>query len=155
MKGMHRSTESDRGVALVLAITVLVAVGMISLTGLALAHAERVAGLAAVARVQARAAAEAALAEAMLGWPAANTPSVPGEELLLAGVTVPGPAEGRASVRALGGPIYALEGWGTRLSLAGEPLGSVRLELLILLEPPDSLGTARPRRYPRGWRMLP
>ena len=152
---MRGISENERGVVLLLAVTVLVAVGMISLTGLALARAERMAGLAAVARVQARAAAEAALTEAMRGWPAADTPSPAGEELVLARVTVPGPADGQASVRALGGPIYALEASGTRRSLAGEPLGSVRLELLVLVDPPDSTGTARPRRYPRGWRILP
>jgi len=146
---------SERGVALLLAVGVLVAVGMISLTALALARAERVAGLAAVARVQARAAAEAALAQAMQGWPSGSTPAAPGEELVVARATVPGPAEGQASVRALGGPVYALLGAGTRLSAAGEPLGSVRLELLVLLEGPDSTGRARPRRYPRGWRVLP
>jgi hypothetical protein len=152
---MSRSFEGRRGAALLLAVTVLAAVGMISLTALALARAERVAGLTAVARVQARAAAEAALAEVLKGWPAASTPSTPGEELELAHVTVPGPAEGWGKVRALGGPIFAVVGSGIRASSALEPLGSVRLELLVLLEPPDSSGTARPRRYPRGWRLLP
>jgi hypothetical protein len=152
---MRRITENERGVALLLAVTVLAAIGMISLTGLALARAERVAGVAAIAQVQARAAAEAALAEAMRGWPAGDTPAAPGEELLLARVTVPGPADGAAKLRALGGPIYALEASGTRVSLAGEPLGSAHLQMLVLLDPTDSSGTARPRRYPRGWRLLP
>jgi hypothetical protein len=144
-----------RGVALLLAVIALSALGVISLTGLALARGERRAGLTAVARVQARAAAEAALAEALLGWPAASTPVAPGQEVLLVQLTVPGPAQGLVRVRALGGPIYALQAMGERLSQSGDLLGAARLELLVVLDPPDSTGTTRPKPYPRGWRSLP
>jgi len=148
-------SEGRKGIALLLAVVVLSALGVISLTGLALARGERRAGLTAVARVQARAAAEAALADALLGWPAASTPVAPGQELLLVQLTVPGPAQGLARVRALGGPIYALEATGERVSQAGDLLGAARLELLVLLDPPDSTGATRPRPYPRGWRSFP
>ena len=150
---IHRPTE--RGVALLLAIAILAAISAMTLTAVALARTERVAGLAAVSQVQARAAAESALAEAMQGWSAGLTPGLPGMQAALASVTVPGPARGQASVRALGGPVYALRAEGARLSLAGDTLGSARLELLVLLEGPDSLGRVRPQAYPRGWRLLP
>ena len=145
----------ERGVALLIAVAVLASVGALSLTALALAREERVAGLAALARVQARGAAESALAQALLGWPAAQTPSAVGSEYSVATTSVPGPATGSVRVRALGGPIYALEAEGIRRSVAGDLLGSVRLELLVTLSPPDSIGTTEPARYPRGWRVLP
>jgi hypothetical protein len=149
----HPST--DQGIALLIAIAVLAALGVVTLTALALARAERIAGLGAISRVQARAAAEAALADAMRGWPASSTPLAPGAETHLVDVHVLGPAEGLASVRALGGSIYALRASGVRVSLAGDSLGFARLELLVLLQGPDSLGMVHPRPYPRGWRSLP
>jgi hypothetical protein len=146
---------TERGIALLLAIAILAAISTMTLTALALARMERVAGVAAVSQVQARAAAESALAEAMQGWASAFTPLTPGAEATLATVTVPGSADGRASVRALGGPVYAIRAEGARISLAGDTLGSARLELLVLLDAPDSLGRVHPRSYPRGWRLLP
>ena len=145
----------EQGIALLLAIAILAAISTMTLTALALARMERVAGVSAVSQVQARAAAESALTEAMQGWASGLTPIAPGAEAPLATVTVPGSAEGRASVRALGGPVYAIRAGGVRLSLAGDTLGSARLELLVLLDPPDSLGRVHPRPYPRGWRLLP
>jgi len=144
-----------KGIAMLLAIAILAALGTMTLTALALARTERVAGLSAVSQVQARAAAESALAEAMQGWDAFLTPGLPGAEATLANVSVPGPALGQASIRALGGPVYVLRAAGTRLSFAGDTLGSARLELLVLLDGADSLGKVRPRAYPRGWRLLP
>lgn len=146
---------TQRGVALLLAIAILAAISTMTLTALALARTERVAGVAAVSQVQARAAAESALAEAMQGWAAVLTPALPGTQTPLSSISVPGPAQGQAAVRSLGGPVYALEAEGARLSLAGDTLGSTRLELLVLLEGPDSLGRVRPRAYPRAWRLLP
>jgi hypothetical protein len=140
---------------LLLAIVVLAALGIISLTALTLARGERVAGLGALARVQARGAAEAALAQGMLGWPSALTPATPGDSVLLARVSLPGPARGDAELRALGGPVYAITASGVRLSGAGELLGAARLELLVLLEAADSSGSVHPQAYPRGWRLLP
>jgi len=148
-------SPTDRGIALLMAIALLATLGVISLTGLALARAERIAGLGAISQVQARAAAQAALAAALLGWSASSTPGAPGEERQLVDLVVPGPATGRASVRALGGTVYAIRASGARLSQARDSLGSVRLELLVLLQAPDSFGTVHPRPYPRGWRQLP
>ncbi len=146
---------SRRGVALVLAVAVLASLGVIAATGFALARAEHIAGLTALAEVQARAAAEGALTEALQGWPTARTPAVPGEEWPLARFSTPGPAEGNAAVRALGGPVYAIRSVGIRSDGGGNPLATVRVELLVLLEPagPDSL--VHPRAYPRGWRSFP
>jgi hypothetical protein len=143
------------GVALLFAIAVIAALGMISLTGYGLARIEHTAGLAAVAEVQARGAAETALTEAMAGWPAAQTPSVPGQEVLLATALLPGPATARAFVRALGGPVFSIRSDGVRRSGAGEVLASVLIEQLVRLDSlaPDSL--IHPRKYPLGWRLLP
>ena len=151
---MARGCQS-RGVAVLLALVALAAVGVMSLTALALARGERSAGLASLARVQARGAAEAALAQAMAGWPSAFTPLAPGDSSLLATVTAPGPAWGSSYVLGLGGPVFAIRAAGVRLSASGEELGAVRVELLVLLAPPDSLGVTRPRSYPRCRRVLP
>ena len=144
-----------RGVALLMAIVVTAALGLISLTGYALARAERAAGLAALARVQARGAAEAAAAEALLGWPPERTPIAPGEESLLARVTGPGPVEASARLRALGGPLFAIRAEGVRRDGFGELLASVRLEVLVVLEPMSADSLVHPHVYPRGWRLLP
>ena len=152
-RGRGRSRE--HGVALLLAVAVLAALGVISLTALTLARMERVTGLAAIARVQARGAAEGALSQARLGWPSSSTPVGPGNETGLARFSVPGPADGQASVRALGGAVYALEASGVRRSAAGDVLASVRVELLVRLAGPDSNSLVRPIPYLRGWRLLP
>lgn len=153
--GAREAPLGEQGIALLLAVAVLAALGIISLTALALARTERAAGLAAIARVQARGAAEGALALAQLGWPSSSTPLAPGAETNLTLFSAPGPAVGQAKVRALGGAVYALEASGARLSVAGDLLGSVHLELLVLLSPPDSNSRVHPAAYPRGWRLLP
>ena len=83
---------SRRGIALLLAVALIALLGMIAMTAFTLARTERVAGLAALADVQALAAADAAAAEALRGWPRAQTPVLPGEELPLARLNFPGPA---------------------------------------------------------------
>lgn len=141
--------------ALLVAVVVLAALGVISATGFALGRAERTAGALAVAEVQARGAAEGAMAESSRGWPPERTPVGAGAEQFVAEVTVPGPAVGRAVVRALGGRVYSILGIGERVDLNGRVVARVRAELLITL---DSLGAdslVRPRSYPRGWRLLP
>ncbi|HLB53677.1 MAG TPA: hypothetical protein VJK71_01045 [Gemmatimonadales bacterium] len=147
--------QNIRGMALLLAIVGLTSLGAITITGFLLARAERQAGRAAVARVQARGAADAALTEALLGWPEIRTPVAVGAETQLVVVTVPGPAEGTATLRSLGGPVFALHGEGVRRDRGGSAIGFVETELLVLLDSagPDSL--VRPRVYPRGWRILP
>ena len=146
---------NTRGDALLMAVAVIAALFTISLSAYALARMERAAGLAAMAEVQARGAAEAALADAMAGWPKSVTPGAPGQEATLAAVTLPGPATGAAVVRALGGPVFSLNASGLRQTAAGELLASVRIEMLVRLDStaPDSL--IRPRKYPLGWRLLP
>lgn len=146
---------NTRGVALLMAVAVIAALFTISLSAYALARMERAAGLGAMAEVQAQGAAEAALADAMAGWPRSVTPGVPGQEATLATVTLPGPASGVAVIRALGGPVYSLNASGLRVTAAGEPLAWVRVEGLVRLDStaPDSL--IRARKYPLGWRLLP
>jgi hypothetical protein len=146
---------SRRGMALLLAIAVIAALGMISLTAFGLARMEREAGLDAVAEVQARGAAEAALAEAMAGWPGSQTPVMPGAQTVQTSVSLPGPSSGEWVVRALGGPVFAILASGSRDDAAGRPLGSVVIEQLVRLDSlaPDSL--IHPRKYPLGWRLLP
>lgn len=138
-----------------MAVAVIAALGTISLSGFALARMERVAGESALAEIQARGAAEAALADAMAGWSRSVTPQLPGQRALVALVNLPGPVTGRAEVSALGGPVYSLTATGVRLTTAGKPLASIRVELLVRLDSisPDSL--IRPRKYPLGWRLLP
>ncbi|HEU5219667.1 MAG TPA: hypothetical protein VFU23_13490, partial [Gemmatimonadales bacterium] len=144
-----------RGIALLLAISVSAALGMISLTAFGLARMERAAGLFAVAEVQARGAAEAALADALAGWPRALTPLSPGQESLLASVQLPGPASGQAVVRALGGPVLSIRARGVRSDAGGGVMAEIILEQLVRLDStaPDSL--IHTRKYPLGWRVLP
>lgn len=144
-----------RGMALLLAVAAIAALGMISLTAFGLARMEREAGLGAVAEVQARGAADAALAEAMAGWPGSRTPVLPGGQSVQTSVSLPGPSSGEWVVRALGGPVYAILASGSRVDAAGGTLGSVIIEQLVRLDSlaPDSL--IHPRKYPLGWRLLP
>ena len=141
--------------ALLFAIAVIAALGMISLTGFGLARMERASGLAAVAEVQARGAAETALTDAMAGWAPSQTPSNPGLEVLLATVAVPGPASAQAFVRALGGPVFSIRSGGVRRNGAGLPLASVWMEQLVRLDSAAPDGLVHPRKYPLGWRLLP
>ena len=145
---------SRRGVALLLAVALLAALGVIATTAFTLARAERVAGLAALADVQAQTAAEAAAAEALRGWPRAESPVSPGDELPLVNLTLPGPADGWAAVRALGGPILALRAWGVRRDAGGAPLAERRMELLVRLDSAGGGDSLRPRVERRGWQTL-
>jgi hypothetical protein len=138
-----------------MAVAVIAALGTISLSGFALARMERAAGESAVAEIQARGAAEAALADAMAGWPRQFTPVLAGQEVLIALVSLPGRATGRAVVRALGGPVYSLRATGVRLTTAGVPLASIRVELLVRLDSLASDSLIHPCKYPLGWRLLP
>ena len=147
--------RGERGIALLIVVSMLGTLAAITLTAFTLAKSQREGGLAALARVQARGAAEAALAQAFQGWPSALVPLMPGQEVQLASFAGPGPASGSASLRFLGGPIYAIRATGVRLSVAGDTLGLVRLELLARLGSPDSAAVIHPVPYPRGWRVLP
>jgi hypothetical protein len=145
----------ERGLALLIAVAAVAGLGVISLTGFALARMERASGVAAIAEVQARGAADAALADAMSGWPAALTPFMPGQEVGLGSVLLPGPALGRAVLRNLGGPVFLIRTTGVRPDAAGVPLASVAAELLVQLDSGGGGGLIRPRKYPLGWRLLP
>ena len=145
---------SRRGIALLLAVAALAALGTIAATAFSLAQTERAVGLAALAEVQALGAAEAAAAVALRGWPRSRTPVFPGEELPLARLVTPGPADGWSVIRALGGPIFALRAWGVRRDGAGNPLAERRVELLVRLDSTGSGDSIRPRVDPRGWQGL-
>ncbi|MGQ0701511.1 MAG: hypothetical protein ACT4PM_00080 [Gemmatimonadales bacterium] len=145
----------SRGAALLLALLTLVGLSAVALTAFALAQAERAASQSALARLQARAAADAAIADALQGWPAGFTPSAPGEEAELVSLSVPGPADGTATLRSLGGPVFAIRGQGIRRDQAGNAMGFAELELVLLLDSAGSDSITRPRLYPRGLRILP
>jgi hypothetical protein len=144
----------NRGFALLLAIGTLLGLTAIVLTAGLLAQSESRSGLAALARVEAQAAAMTAATDALEGWNESETPLVPGEERRIVTLTGSGPAEGTATVRSLGGPIYAIRAIGVRRDHAGSAIGYAGIEVLILL---DSTISERvtPRVYPRGWRILP
>lgn len=144
-----------RGMALLLAIAIIAALGTIALTAFGLARLEGQAGLGALAEVQARGAAEAALAQAMAGWPKSQTPVGVGAVTVITNVALPGPSSGEWVVRSLGGPVFAILASGVRPDAAGRPLGAIEIEQLVRLDSlaPDSL--IHPRKYPLGWRVLP
>jgi hypothetical protein len=152
---MIGNPRGQGGVALLLTVAALAVVGLVSLTALGLARTEREAGLGAIARVQARGAADGALALGLLGWPVTLTPSSAGSEVQVASFVGPGPASATAWLRNLGGPVYLLWATGRRSAGDGTTLAESRMELLVLLNPADSNGTTHPVRYPRGWRLLP
>lgn len=143
-----------RGYALLIALVALAAVGAVITTGFALAQSESRAGFAAVARVQAQGAAETAAADALRGWDVADTPRAAGQETRLVQLNLPGSVEGIATVRSLGGAVFAIRATGTRREAGGSAIGFAEIEVLVLL---DSVlqGRIRPRNYPRGWRILP
>ena len=146
---------SRRGIALLLAVAALAALGTITATAFSLAQTERAVGIAALAEVQALGAAEAAVAEALRGWPRARTPVLPGEELALGAVSCHQQRRrGWSVIRALGGPIFALRAWGVRRDGAGNPLAERRVELLVRLDSTGSGDSIRPRVDPRGWQGL-
>jgi type II secretory pathway pseudopilin PulG len=140
-----------RGIAILVALVVLTALGMVAATAFSLARLERRAGTGAVAEVQAQGAAEAALAEATRGWPKAQVPAMPGQETALLTLRVPGPADGSVVLRSLGGPVFLLRASGVRQVGGGFPPASVRIELLVRLDSAGSDSLIRPRSEPRGW----
>lgn len=144
-----------RGVALLMAVALLSSLGAIVLTGYTLARAERLAGLEAVAEVQARGAAEAALAGAQEGWNPALTPLTAGAEVPVAWFTGPGPSFGQANIKNLGGPVFAIVASGSRTDAAGGVLASVTLELLVLADSIGADSLVHPRKYSLGWRVVP
>jgi hypothetical protein len=141
-------------VALLFALVALVALGAILITGFALARGEGRSGSRALARVQARAAAETVIADALEGWDSDSTPRQPGAERLLVELGFPGGARGTATLRSLGGPVFAIRGTGVRAQPDGDAIGFAEIEVLVLLDS-SADGRVRPRVYPRGWRILP
>ena len=142
------------GFALLIALVALAGIGAVITTGFALARSESRAGLAAIARVQAQSAAETAAADALRGWNVTDTPTRAGQENRVVQVSLPGSAEGTATVRSLGGPVYAIRATGVRRDAGGSAIGFAEIEVLVLLDSALE-GRIRPRTYPRGWRILP
>lgn len=145
---------SERGIALLLVLLALGGVAAILTSAFLLARDESRAGLAALARVQAEAAAEAALTDALNGWDSTRTPDPPGEETRLVSLRFPGSAEGTATVRWLGGTVYRIRSSAVRRTGSGTAIAFVEREALVLLDSAAS-GRVSPRVYPRGWRILP
>jgi hypothetical protein len=145
---------SRRGIALLLAVAMLATIGAIAVTAYTVARAESAAGLGTLALVEARAAAEAAAAVALRGWPRTLTPDAPGEEVPLSRVIASDRAEGWTAVRALGGPVFAVRVWGIRRDASGKALAAIRFELLVRLDSSGTADSVRPRVEPRGWSGL-
>lgn len=143
-----------RGFALLLALGALIGLAAIVLTAGILARSESRSGFAAMARLQATAAALTAASQALEGWNASETPLSPGQERRIVTLEVPGPAEGTATLRSLGGPVFAIRAIGVRREASGNATGYAAMEVLILLDS-TMAGRVRPRVYPRGWRILP
>lgn len=143
-----------RGYALLVALVALASVGAVITTGFALAQGESRAGLAAMARVQAQSAAETAATDALRGWDVAATPQGVGEENRIIQLNLPGSVLGVATVRSLGGPVFAIRATGVRRGAGGSAIGFAEIEVLVLLDSVPQ-GRIRPRSYPRGWRILP
>jgi hypothetical protein len=146
--------SKPEGFALLATMVALAGIGAIVVIGFALAQNENRTGLEAVARVQAQAAAETAAADALLGWDTTKTPHLVGEEQRIVALHLPGATEGTATVRAMGGPVYAIRATGVRRESSGDAIGTAELEVLVLLDSAEA-GRIRPRLYPRGWRILP
>ena len=143
-----------KGYALLVALVALASVGAVITTGFALAQSESRAGLSAVARVQAQSAAETAAADALRGWDVADTPQAAGQENRIVQLNLPGSVVGVATVRSLGGPVFAIRATGVRREASGSAIGFAEIEVLVLLDSVQQ-GRIRPRNYPRGWRILP
>jgi hypothetical protein len=151
---MKLLTRDRGGYALLIALVALGGMGAVVSTGFALARSESRTGLSALARVQAQSAAETAAADALLGWNRADTPTQPGQEFRIVQVNLPGAVEGAATVRSLGGPVFAIRATGIRREAGGGAIGFAEIEVLVLLDSTPE-GRIRPRTYPRGWRILP
>jgi hypothetical protein len=151
---MKDPSRGPGGYALLIALVALAGVGSVITTGFALAKSESRAGRAAIAQVQAQSAAETAAADALRGWNVSDTPSRAGQENRIVKVNLPGAAEGTASVRSIGGPVYAIRATGVSREASGDAIGFAEIEVLVLLDSAQE-GRIRPRIYPRGWRILP
>jgi hypothetical protein len=143
-----------RGIALLLAIAALLGLGIVASTGVALGLREIALGRSAMADAKAEAAAEAAVAQGFRGLQPGSIPFLPGDSVAIPVPPLPGALVGRLMLHALGGPIFALRGTGQVMGPAGV-LATVRVELLVRLNPagPDSL--MYPRAITRGWRRIP
>jgi hypothetical protein len=95
------------------------------------------------------------MVQALLGWPASLTPTISGGQSVIASLTLPGQVRGSAVVRALGGPIYSVLARGTRMDLSGKAIALTEIEILIGIDSIGSGGLVHPRKYARGWRLLP
>jgi len=144
-----------RGIALLLAIAALFALGFMATTGVALAMREADLGRTAVADAKASGAADAAVAEGFRGWNPAITPLAPGDSVVLPVQPLPGAALGSLVLHSLGGPILALRGTGATFGPNGIVLARSRVELLIRLDSAAADSLVYPRAITRGWRRIP
>lgn len=143
-----------RGVALLVAVMALAVLGAVAATLLGLTLTESALGRSSLSVAQAEALAEGAASEGWRGWSAALTPLAPGDSLEVARFAGAS-GEGRAVVRALGGPLFALEATAPIASLAGRPPSRVGVLMIVALDslPGDSLVV--PHFVARGWRLIP
>jgi hypothetical protein len=139
---------------LFVAVLSLAILGAVAATMLGLTFTESALGRSSLSVAQAEAVAEGAASEAWRGWPSALTPLAPGDSLEVARF-VAALGEGTAVVRALGGPLFALEASAPLTTIAGRPPSRVGIVLVVALDslPGDSL--VAPHLVARGWRLIP
>jgi hypothetical protein len=147
---------SRRGLALLLAIVALALISGIAATAVELAMAEHKGGAGLLAATQARAAAEAALAEASQGWPRSLRPSGVGSSQILWNRVFTQGVNAELRLVATEGPYLIAVGQGTRRAAGGQVIATAEVQQIVRPDsvPPDTL--ERPARLPRSrWRSPP
>jgi hypothetical protein len=145
-----------RGVALLVAVVALALIGGIAATAVTLALAEHKAGAGVLAATQARAAAEAALAEASQGWSPAMRPTVAGSSRSLWAGTFPQNVGAELRFIATEGPYLIAVGQGTRRSSGMQVIANAEVQAVVRPRSAPSDTLERPTRPPRSrWRSPP
>lgn len=143
-----------RGMALLVAVIALAVMGGVAVTLQVLTLAESALGSSSMEMARAEAIAEGAAALAWRGWPASATPSVPGDSLELSRFAGAG-GEGRAVLRALGGPLFALESTAPILPTSRQRPGRAGVLILVAIDSAAGDSVVMPHLVARGWRMIP
>ena len=143
-----------RGVALLIAVLTLAVLGAVTATLQGLTLTESALGQSSRSVARAEALAEGAASEAWRGWPAGLTPLAPGDSLEVARFSGSG-GEGRAVLRGLGGPLFALEASAPLAKITGGQPNRVGVLLIVALDSMPGSSVVVPHLVARGWRMIP
>ncbi len=142
--------SEHRGAALLLAVVLLGLVSAAVASAVELALAEHRNGLGILASAQARAAAEAALAEAHQGWPASARPVVPAASRVVWSAGYPQSVQSELTLIATDGPFVVVRGRGYRRA-GGAILADAVVDGVALVDSFPANSLERPRHPPR-WR---